>query len=111
MKEPEMRLSMGEKNFDKIASNIAGYSNDERAKAQRVKHANDMDVDNLEAQKHQQEQDEHSAYVADLEAYYYSEGPDVSWLGEGKGAGTLEQEGGTGTGTHGWRGECGAGNE
>ena len=86
-KELEMRFSMGEKNFEKIAANIVGYSNDERVRAQRVKHSNGMDVDNIEAAKQQREQDEYGAYVADLEAYYYSEDPDLSWLGNGKGPG------------------------
>ena len=42
-KELEMRFSMGEKNFEKMASNLVGYSNDGRVQVQRLKHANDMD--------------------------------------------------------------------
>ena len=66
------------KRTSKIAANIVGYSNDERVRAQRAKHSNAMGVGSLEAAKHQTEQEEYGAYVADLEAYYYSEDPDLS---------------------------------
>ena len=92
-KELEMRFSMGEKNFDKIASNIVGYSNDERVKKQRAKHSDDMDVDNLEAHRQQTEAQEHEKYIAELEAYYYDEDPDLSWLGPGKGKGKWNKKG------------------
>jgi len=106
-KELEMRFSMGEKNFEKMASNIVGHSNGERVQVQRLKHANDMDVDNLEAAKQQQEEYEYTKYVAELEAYYYGGDAEeqVDWLGKGKGAGKRQRKkGGDGKGKKGWQG-------
>ena len=76
---------MGEQNFEHIAANIVGYSNDERVRARRVKHSNDMDVDNLDAHNGKQGQEGYAKYVAELEGYYYSEDHGLSWLGNGKG--------------------------
>jgi hypothetical protein len=111
-KELELRFSMGEKNFEKIAANIVGYSNDERVKAQRAKHANDMDVDNLEAQKVQTATQDHEQYVKELEAYYYDEDPDLSWLGPGKGKGKWQKKGSKGKGKGKYqKGDKGAGKD
>lgn len=52
-----MRFPTGDKNFENIASNIVGYSNDERVEILRRKNAADMHVGNFEAHTRQHEQE------------------------------------------------------
>ena len=92
-----MRFSMGEKDFDKVATNIVGYSNEERVKQQRAKGPDDMDVDSLAPQEYSQEQMDD--YIKELETYYCSAEPEVGWLGKGKNKGAGRWRVGKGEGT------------
>ncbi len=50
----EMKFSLGEKNYGKLAASIVGYSNEARVTKQRNKHPNYMDVDSLASGEYSQ---------------------------------------------------------
>ena len=45
--EMEMKLTLGERDYNKMVNSIVGYSNEARVTKQRAKHSDDMDVDEL----------------------------------------------------------------
>ena len=83
-KELTLKFTLGERNYQKMAAAIMGFSNDERIRDQQQHGQRDMDVDNLEKEKNKeytdQEWDDHRANLE-------QELEDLDYMGKGKGKG------------------------
>ena len=95
-KELTLKFTLGERNFQKMADSIMGFSNDERIRDLGLYGQKDMDVDNLERARANEDytEEEWAEYRTGLEA----ELEDLNYMGQRKGKGKGKGKKGKGKG-------------
>ena len=93
-KDLELKFTLGERSYQKMASSIMGFANTERLRDQQLYGPKDMDVDLLQQGNEQGKEyteEEYTTYRAELE----QELEDLNYMGKGKGGkGGWQRKGG-----------------